>query len=73
MINFNDYTILKNNLSTLKETSKDTHNKSTVIFMTNSEREAVNFDNVKLKYVENLSLSDTPKSNDALFINKKIS
>lgn len=71
LINFDDYPILKNNISTLKETSKDTHNQSFIKYMTNSERAAVNFDDVKDEYIKNMSLSEIPKSNDALFINKK--
>lgn len=30
----------------------------------------INFDDVKKDYIENLSLSETPKSNDALFLSK---
>ena len=68
MIDVNNYPILKNNMSTLKETSKDDHN-GVASYMTDSEVEAINFDNVKNDYVLSLSLSEPPKSNDALFIN----
>lgn len=71
LINFNDYDILKDNLSTLKETSVDQHDKKNVIYMTYSDREAVNFDGVKEKYIESLRVNDVPKSNDALFLNHK--
>lgn len=67
-IDFDEYPILKNNLSTLKETSIDHHEKNVVKYMTNSERKAVNFDHVKKDYIKGLSLSKAPKSNDALFL-----
>lgn len=51
MIDFNDYPILKNNLSTLKETSIDDHNKSHIVYMTCSDRQAVHFDCVKNEYI----------------------
>lgn len=70
MISFDDYPILKNNVSTLKETSIDKHDMNNIKYMTSSEREAVNFDNVKKEYIKDLSLSETPKSNDALFLSK---
>lgn len=70
MIDFDEYPILKNNLSTLKETSIDRHDGNTIRYMTNSDRAAVNFDNVKKDYIKTLSLSETPKSNDALFLSK---
>ena len=68
MINFDDYPILKNNMSTLKETSIDYHDKEHISYMTNSSRSAVNFDGVKSEYIKHLNLSENPKSNDALFI-----
>lgn len=70
MIRFDDYPILKNNVSTLKETSVDKHDLNNIKYMTSSKRTAVNFDDVKKDYIENLSLSETPKSNDALFLSK---
>lgn len=70
LINFNDYPILKNNISTLKEASIDKHDLNDIKYMTCSERQAVNFDDVKRDYVEKLSLSEVPKSNDALFLSK---
>ena len=68
MINFDDYPILKNNMSTLKETSIDYHDKEHISYMTNSSRSAVNFEGVKSEYIKHLNLSENPKSNDALFI-----
>lgn len=70
MISFDDYPILKNNVSTLKETSIDNHDMNNIMYMTYSKRTAVNFDDVKKEYIENLSLSEIPKSNDALFLSK---
>lgn len=70
MISLDNYPILKNNVSTLKETSVDKHDMSNIKYMTCSERAVVNFDDVKREYIENLSLSETPKSNDALFLSK---
>lgn len=68
MIDVEKYPILSNHKSTLKETSKDFHDGNDV-FMTESLAEAINFDDVKNEYICNLNLSDSPKSNDALFIN----
>lgn len=70
LINFDDYEILKRNISTLKQTSVDKHDMNNISYMTDSDRSAVNFDDVKQDYVKNLSLSETPKSNDALFLSK---
>ncbi len=67
MINIVEYPNLYRHLSTLKETSKDDHDGS-VCFMTESTIPAVNFDAVKTEYVNNLSISNIPKSNDALVI-----
>lgn len=66
MFDLKDYPIFKQNLSNLKETSIDKHDKK-IKPMTQSTREAINFDQVKNKYVADLSLSTIPKSNDALF------
>lgn len=70
MISFDDYPILKNNVSTLKETSIDKHDINNIKYMTCSERAVVNFDDVKGEYIKNLSLSEIPKSNDALLLSK---
>lgn len=70
LISFDDYPILKNNVSTLKETSVDKHDFNDVMYMTRSKRAAVNFDDVKKDYIEKLCLSEIPKSNDALFLSR---
>ena len=67
MIKVEDYEILKNNISTLKETSKDFHGEEEY-YMTQSLLPAVDFDKVKDSYTSMLNTSDKPKSNDALFI-----
>ena len=64
-----DITIFQNNSSTLKETSKDTPDMNgSINYMTESMLTVINFDNVKLEYTKNLSVPETPKSNDALYI-----
>lgn len=68
MIDINDFPILIKHMSTLKETSKDNNN-GTAVYMTTSEADAIDFDGVKDEYISSLSLYETPKSNDALFIN----
>lgn len=70
LIKFEDYPILNNHLSTLKDTSIDFHDQDNIQYMTNSERKAVNFDDVKGEYIEKLSLVEVPKSNDALFMTR---
>lgn len=71
MISFDDYPILKNHMSTLKETSIDDHDNTHIAYMTYSERDAINFDDVKRAYIRTLNLSEEPKSNDALFLTKR--
>lgn len=66
MIKLNDYPIFQRHFSNLRETSKDGP-KDNPVYMTQSTREAVAFDEVKKEYVSGLGLSDNPKSNDALF------
>ena len=72
MNDIKDIEILKNSECTLKETSKDDHDLKNIEYMTFSEKIVINFDKVKEKYVEslsnNLSLSETPSSSDALYI-----
>lgn len=70
MIDIEKYPLLANCITTLKDTSIDKSNNE-VVYMTESPRQAVNFDEVKEKYIKNLKLSETPKSNDALFDNGK--
>lgn len=67
MINIEDYSIFLSNKSSLKETSKDNHD-GKEIYMTESEIDVVDYDKVKDKYVESLTLSEVPCSNDALYI-----
>ncbi len=63
MIDLND-TIFK---TTLKETSKDDSDKDNVVYMTESSLEVTNFDLVKTRYTNGLSLSEeSATSVDAL-------
>lgn len=73
MIDILKYDIFSNNLSALKELSKDTSDKNDIKYMTESSLEAVNFDHVKTEYVNNLGLSEElARSIDALaFINNE--
>ena len=67
MIDLNDYPIFRENKETLRETSKDDSNASLVHYMTDSEMEVVNFDQVKRCYVNALGLSENNASSvDAL-------
>lgn len=67
MIDLNDYSIFRENKETLRETSKDDSNASLVQYMTDSEMEVVNFDQVKRCYVNALGLSENNASSvDAL-------
>ena len=66
MINIDNYEILKNNLSTLKEISKD-DSEIVVKYMTKSTLSAINFDGVKTEYLKSFHLSDElAKSCDGL-------
>ncbi len=71
MIKIEDYKIFADNISTLKETSKDKNNNESEEFMTSSKLEAINFDGVKNTYTNKLGLSNESASSfDALaFIN----
>lgn len=68
MIDINKVEMFKNNLSTLKETSKCNQD-GKEFYMTESTAKVINFDGVKNDYVKELSLFETPKSNDALHVN----
>ena len=71
MIKIEDYEIFKNNLSTLKETSKSSPDgdSGNIKYMTNSTHPAVNFDVVKRNYVNKLNLSEeTASSFDSLVL-----
>ncbi len=61
--------LFKNNLSSFKETSKDTDS-GNVVYMTQSEVQVVNFDKVKEKYIKGMKLKGTPCSIDALYISE---
>ncbi|PGH20205.1 hypothetical protein RN96_11570 [Fusobacterium polymorphum] len=66
MININNYKFFKNNLSTLKEISKD-DSETIVKYMTESILPVVNFDGVKTEYLKSFHLSDElAKSCDGL-------
>lgn len=62
--------IFKDNMSSFKETSHDTDSEVPG-YMTDSEIQVINFDKVKESYIKNMSLSNTPCSNDALYIGSK--
>lgn len=66
MVKLSEYAIFRESMSTLRETSIDDHDNKNHDFMTDSEMAVVDFDLVKEKYIEDLGLSDVPKSNDAL-------
>lgn len=66
MHNLSDYRIFRENMATLKETSKDESDKEHIEYMTESGRKVVHFDGVKDEYVEDLGLGVVPNSNDAL-------
>lgn len=61
--------IFKNNVSSFKETSYD-KDSEVPRYMTNSEIQVINFDKVKDCYIRDMFLSNTPCSNDALYIGK---
>lgn len=70
MIDISTYPILSNHMTTLKNTSIDKRDDRTVVYMSESTIQAVNFDKVKEEYVKSLKLSEVPKSNDALMVDK---
>lgn len=69
-IPFDKIDIFNRNISSFKETSKDTNGEE-MKYMTESEIEVINFDKVKDDYIRDMRLSTTPCSNDALFISRK--
>lgn len=72
MIKLRDYEEFQE-FTTLKETSKNDANKKNILYMVESEFPVIDFDKVKERYVSNLNLMDTPKSNDALLeFNEKL-
>lgn len=65
MLDFKKYKILENNISTLRETSRDDNG----VCMTESEYVAVNFDTVKRQYTQDLHISEEKASSvDAIAI-----
>ena len=66
---FNNIPIFKDNMSTFKETSYD-KDSAEPRYMTDSQIQVINFDKVKDCYIKDMALSNTPCSNDALYIGK---
>ena len=66
MIDLNTFQIFADHPSNLRRLSLD-DGKGQKIYMTQSTRDAVNFDAVKKEYIKALRLSKVPSSNDALF------
>lgn len=67
MMKLDQYEIFRQNKKTLKELSKDTSNPDGAVYMTESAREAVDFDKVKQVYTNRLGLSEeSAASVDAL-------
>lgn len=66
---YDKFELFKNSLSSLKETSKDSDSKE-ISYMTESDLQVVNFDKVKEKYAKKLGVSETPCSNDALYLSE---
>ncbi|BDF15368.1 hypothetical protein CLOSCI_03286 [[Clostridium] scindens ATCC 35704] len=66
MIDLDTYPIFSSHHSNLRKLSLD-DGKGQKIYMTQSTRDAVNFDAVKKEYIKSLGLSKVPSSNDALF------
>lgn len=67
---YDEIELFKKHVTTFCETSKDTDSDE-VKYMTQSEIEVVNFDEVKNEYIQDMKLSVTPCSNDALYIDKE--
>lgn len=71
VIQYDNFDIFRKNISSFRETSKDTTNSNIISYMTQSEVKVVDFDKVKDEYISKMKLSTTPCSTDALYINKK--
>ena len=67
MDDFFSVDLFNENISSLKETSKDKQ-KESISYMTDSDYEVVNFDGVKSDYIRGLCISETPCSNDAVCV-----
>lgn len=63
--------ILKDNIDTLKNTSKDFSNKNNIEYMTESKIKVINFDEVVIEYKNKYGIENLPKSNDALYISNE--
>ncbi|OEJ14040.1 hypothetical protein BFL38_04715 [Brachyspira hampsonii] len=63
--------ILKNNIDTLKNTSKDFSNKNNIQYMTESKINVINFDKVVIEYKNKYCIENLTKSNDALYISNE--
>lgn len=71
MIDWKAYVIFDDNASTLKEISKDDSQKDDIRYMTDSLKEAVDFDAVKTAYTNGLQLSEeSAASVDGIFDTK---
>ncbi len=69
MVDLNAFPIFSAHPAALKETSADERKKGVPpVYMTESTLPVINFDEVKGAYIRGLSLSETPKSVDALFM-----
>lgn len=66
MININYFKIFQNNTSSMKQTSKDDANNE---YMTECNKEVVNFDKVVKNYCKNICVSPVD-SNDALIVSE---
>lgn len=67
-IEWKKYKIFKENVSTLKEISKDDSDPKNIQYMTESMNPAINFDDVKTQYANNLELSEEVVSSvDGIF------
>lgn len=69
MQKYEDIDIFKESLSSFKDTSQDSDGE-VPDYMTDSEVQVINFDKVKESYIKGMKLSETPCSNDALYIGK---
>ena len=65
------YPIFNGHIESLKETSLDDRDGKNALYMTEDEREVINFDEVKKEYISRLGLSKTPSSSDALLENSE--
>lgn len=70
MIDISEIPVFKKHISTLKETSKDFHERNQEIFLIESQQQAINFDEVKNEYITGLNLVKTPCSVDSVFMDE---